>query len=54
MPAQNAIGPADNLPVCCVAVLSGDRDKISILIVLYQWHQRVLLTGSHELNIGNL
>ncbi len=43
MPAQNAIGPADNLPVCHVAVFSGDRDKISILIVLYQWHQKCYL-----------
>ncbi len=39
MPAQNAIGPADNLPVCCVWVLSGDRDRLSVLIVLNQWHQ---------------
>ncbi len=34
MPTQNVIGPADNMPVCCVAVLSGDRERVSVLIVI--------------------
>ncbi len=29
MPTQNAKGPADNLSVTCVALLSKDRDTIS-------------------------
>ena len=38
MPAQNAIGPADNLPVGCIAVLPGDRDTMSLLLSYYYYY----------------